>query len=275
MPFTTSHPAIILPLKQIWPRWWSLSGLMAGAMSPDLLYFLMMGTTERSFSHSWMGLFVFCVPAGMVFAFVFHRFFKRPFFGALPDPLDRFFSGLAASPFHIRSARDWLVLGMSVLVGALSHFFWDSWTHAHGAIASRIPLFLSYITVGGSSVQVTTILQHASTLVGGGMIVWYAVTGRIVPPRLSDYHPIPSHRKRRFWMFAFLGSLLAVVLALQIWCGGFGFWTIAHADRGTLIRAIGLGSWAGFFWATCLCGVRARREAEKHGRSRRYENVLK
>lgn len=275
MPFTTSHPAIILPLKQMWPRLFSLSGLMAGAMSPDLLYFLMMGTTERSFSHSWPGLFVFCVPAGVLFAIAFHRFFKRPFLQALPMPLDRFFSGLAESPFHLRSARAWMILAASVFVGALSHFFWDSWTHAHGVIASRIPLLLSYVTIAGRDVQVTTILQHSSTLAGMALILWYLLTGRLIPAPSRNHQPLAGKSKVRYWIVAGGGSVAAVAVALEIWCGGFGFWTFANADRGALIRALGLGSWAGFFWASCGYGALARRERVTDEFAMDYERVLK
>ena len=89
MPFTTSHPAIVLPLKMLKPRWFSLTGLMAGAMAPDLLYFLMMQTSYRGVSHSWLGLFVFCLPAGIAFSFAFHHLFKQPVIHNLPWPLDR------------------------------------------------------------------------------------------------------------------------------------------------------------------------------------------
>lgn len=275
MPFTTSHPAIILPLKHIWPRYFSLSGLMAGAMSPDLLYFLMMGTTERSFSHSWPGLFLFCLPAGVVFAFAFHRLFKRPFLAALPSGLDRFFSGLAYSRFDVCTVRAWLVLASSVLVGALSHFFWDAWTHAHGTIASRIPLFLSYVSILDREVQVTTILQHTSTLLGAGAILWYLVTGRLTPPAMTDYRSLESRRKWTYWIVAAVGSGVFALLALQIWAGGFGFWTLAHGDRGVVIRAIGLGSWAGFFWATCMYGLAARNGTVSYNEKVRYERILK
>ncbi|MBD3401774.1 DUF4184 family protein [candidate division GN15 bacterium] len=250
MPFTTSHPAIILPLKRIWPQYLSLSGLMAGAMSPDLLYFLMMGTTERSFSHSWPGLVVFCIPAGVVFTFAFHWLFKRPFLRALPAPLDRYFSGLAESRFSVRGRRAWLVLIGSVAIGALSHFFWDSWTHATGVLARQFPPLLSHVSILGRDMPVTTLLQHLSTLLGTATILGFLVTGRLIPKPIAAFRPRPTSVKLRYWAIGVTGSLLAVILSVEIWCGGFGVWSLTHCDRGTLIRSFGLGSWAGFFWAT-------------------------
>ena len=123
MPFTVSHPAIILPLKHLKPNWFSLSGLMVGAMSPDLIYFLTTITFYRGISHSWFGLFIFCLPAGLLFAVMFHWLFKYHFIMNLPSPLDKNLSGLAVSRFFPRNIRDWSVLIFSVIIGALSHFF--------------------------------------------------------------------------------------------------------------------------------------------------------
>jgi len=124
MPFTTAHPAIVLPLKQWFPHWFSLTGLMAGAMAPDLIYFLALRTDFRGLSHSWPGLFLITLPAGVVFSFVFHRYFKYSFIRHLPSPLDRFLSGLAQSGWCVVGAKAWVILVVSVLVGSLSHFFW-------------------------------------------------------------------------------------------------------------------------------------------------------
>ncbi|WP_262496247.1 DUF4184 family protein [Flavobacterium piscis] len=39
MPFTFSHPAIILPLKYLPKNWISLTGLIIGSLTPDFEYF--------------------------------------------------------------------------------------------------------------------------------------------------------------------------------------------------------------------------------------------
>ena len=150
MPFTTAHPAAVLPLKKIWPRWFSLTGLMAGAMAPDLQYFLLADTTHRGLSHSWVGLFAVCLPMGLAFSFAFHWLFKEAFIANLPRPLDRWLSGLAVSTFGPRSWSEWAVLVSSVLIGALSHFAWDSFTHLHGemALARARRAMMSGVAIG-------------------------------------------------------------------------------------------------------------------------------
>jgi hypothetical protein len=42
MPFTFAHPAIVLPLKHLPKRWYSLTGLIIGSMTPDFEYFIRM-----------------------------------------------------------------------------------------------------------------------------------------------------------------------------------------------------------------------------------------
>ncbi|WP_240482010.1 DUF4184 family protein [Flavobacterium psychrophilum] len=39
MPFTFSHPAIILPLRYLPRQWFSLTGLIIGSLTPDFEYF--------------------------------------------------------------------------------------------------------------------------------------------------------------------------------------------------------------------------------------------
>jgi len=249
MPFTIAHPALVLPLKRLWPRYFSLSGLMAGAMSPDLLYFLNLTTLNRGLSHSWIGLALFCVPAAVVFCFAFHRLFKYHFLINLPSPLDRFFSGLAMSKWGPVSARDWLVVVGSVLVGALSHFFWDSFTHASGVLARAIPLLSSTIEISGNEVGVTVIAQHCSTVGGMIAIIYFLARGWLTPPPVSSFQAVKSGRKLLFWLGTISSAFLfagMVVLAFE------RFWP-NHPVGSRIIW--GLSGWSGFFYSTAAYTV--------------------
>ena len=252
MPFTTSHPAIVLPLKQLWPRWFSLTGLMAGAMAPDLIYFLMLITAHRGVSHSWTGLFIFCLPAGIVFSVVFHNLFKYHFILNLPRPLDRFLSGFAASKFRIVGLRGWLVLAYSVLIGALSHFFWDSMTHEHGEIVRRIPFLLEKSVIFGITVPNYRIVQHLSTAFGALTILIYALRSNLIPAPLANP---PVRRPRRKLIFWIVGGMVAIAFAcLTIWL--YYDYSILRIDRRLLSYPVsstfGLAGWAGFFYFVCI-----------------------
>jgi hypothetical protein len=55
MPFTFSHPAIILPLAYLPKKWYSMTGLVIGSLVPDFEYFLRMSMAGYH-SHTIAGL---------------------------------------------------------------------------------------------------------------------------------------------------------------------------------------------------------------------------
>lgn len=71
IPFTCSHPALIIPL-----RWYGfvLSALIIGSMAPDFEYFIRFSTT-RTISHTIPGVFTFCLPAGFIVFLLYHKLF--------------------------------------------------------------------------------------------------------------------------------------------------------------------------------------------------------
>ena len=251
MPFTTSHPAAVLPLKQLWPRYFSLTGLAAGAMSPDLLYFLLADTAPHAFSHSWRGLFVFCLPAGIIFSFVFHRLFKYHAITALPWFLEQRFSGLSESRWSVTSVGGWLVLVGSVFVGALSHFLWDSFTHPAGDIARRIALLQQPVLVFGISRPVCRWLQHLSTLWGGLYVIFFLFRSHLVPPPTRS-HPLKRPAvKLLFWIGGGVASALGAFAMVSFYSDWYG-WGVMKG-HGLILAAstAGLASWAGFFYFVC------------------------
>jgi len=252
MPFTTSHPAIVLPLKSIWPRYFSLSGLFAGAMSPDLIYFLLCHTTARGFSHSWSGLFIFDIPAGIAFVFAFHYLVKRELILNLPKPFDQWLSGIALDEYSVGGRRGWVVLIFSVLVGALSHFFWDSFTHAEGEIVKMLPVLNTDVTFLGIRRSYSRWIQHASTIVGGLAVLWYVAKSKFIPKPHRSFIPRKGKRKFYFWMFT---STVSIVLAMTatIFYDHYYEYAIFSGHSGTMaFITIGLGSWAGIFWSCVI-----------------------
>lgn len=250
MPFTTSHPAAVLPLKQFFPRYFSLTGLMAGAMAPDLLYFLLLDTRHRGVSHSWVGLFTFCLPAGILFSFAFHWLFKYHVIMNLPQPLDRFFSGLALKRFKIKSPRQWLILAVSILIGAISHFFWDSFTHTQGELARMLPFLIREITILGITRPICTFLQHLSTISGGALVLIYALKSNLMPGPAIEKSINDKKRKLLFWIisvcFAAIFAICAMMLRDYSQYGHDKFLLLAN-----LFKTFGLASWAGFFYFVC------------------------
>ena len=252
MPFTTSHPAIVLPLKQIWPKWFSLTGLMAGAVAPDLPYFLLSITTYRGISHSWSGLFIVCFPAAIVFSFIFHKLLKYDAIINLPKPFDIKFSGLAVSEFKLQNCRDWIIFTISIFIGILSHFFWDSFTHPSGEIARMFPLLTENTTIFGITRSYARFLQHISTIAGGIAVLFFFFKSRFIPPTVFVKPVRKPKEKFLFWLgccsFAFLFAVTAVWFYNSLYD-----WQIENGyNRSLAWMSFGIGSWAGLFYIICL-----------------------
>ncbi len=170
MPFTFSHPAIVLPLIYLPKRWFSLTGLVVGSTIPDFEYFLRMGVESR-WSHSLEGIFYFDLPVGILFCFVFHCMIRNALFENLPYIIKARLIPFTKFNWMTYFQKNWLVVIASVLIGASSHVFWDSFTHAHRFFTNAIPALNNEVKIGPVSLPWHHFLQHLSTLVGGCFVL--------------------------------------------------------------------------------------------------------
>ena len=229
---------------------------MAGAMAPDLIYFVMLTTEWRYLSHTWLGLFLFCLPAGVIFSFVFHNWFKKPFITHLPSPLDKSLAGLAKSKWTIQGSRDWFVLVVSVLIGALSHFGWDSITHPDGAIVQAYPILNESITLFGTSRKICRIIQHLSSLSGGLVLLYYLLFDKNIVSRQVVAVQRNKAEKLKYWFGCMGFTVMLTFVAISFYNYIFS-WKIFAGYYLFLgfITAV-LSVWAGLFWWAVLWGFR-------------------
>jgi len=171
MPFTFSHPAIVLPLTYLPRQWLSLTGLVIGSLTPDFEYFLRM-RIKSNYSHTWDGLFWFDLPFGLLLAFLFHNIVRDSLFDNLPTFLRSRFSAFRQFDWNGYFKRNWLVVTISILIGATSHIFWDSFTHDHGYFVQTIPTLQNSVDFFGVQIPILKILQHSSTIIGGLVIAF-------------------------------------------------------------------------------------------------------
>ena len=255
MPFTISHPAAVLPLKILWPKRFSLTGLMAGAMAPDLLFFLLADTTERGYSHSWAGFFVFCIPAGVIFGLVFHRFFKYDAITNLPWFLERRLSGLADSHFALTRPADWITYVGSVMIGALSHFAWDSFTHPVGEMATMIPLLLEPVNVLGMSRPVCRWLQHLSTIWGGLAVLWFVMKPTYMPSPTRQRPLRGRLAKTAFWIGGIITAWACGITMIWLYNDLHNWRLDLGHNYHAALTTFGLATWAGLFYFVCTYGL--------------------
>jgi hypothetical protein len=171
MPFTFSHPAIVLPLTFLPKKWFSLTGLVVGSLTPDFEYFLRM-RVQSNYSHTGIGLFWFDLPIGIFIAFLFHNIVRNCLFDNLPPILNSRLSKFKQFEWNDYFKKNWLVVILSVLIGTVSHIFWDSFTHENGYFVQIIPELTNRVGFYSIQVPVFKILQHSSTLLGGLVIIF-------------------------------------------------------------------------------------------------------
>ncbi|MCC3152800.1 DUF4184 family protein [Hymenobacter sp. BT770] len=132
MPFTFSHPALVLLLLRKPTKWLSATGLLAGSVVPDFEYFLRMRKGLSYYSHTWTGLLWFDLPFAVLLTVLFHQVVRMPLLAHLPAPLSARFVPFSSLNWPQVLRNRWPVVLLSVLIGVLTHFGWDWFVHRSG-----------------------------------------------------------------------------------------------------------------------------------------------
>lgn len=209
MPFTFSHPAIVLPLNYLPKRWVSLTGLVIGSLTPDFEYFLRM-RIKSIYSHTLEGLFWFDLPLGLLLAFLFHNIVRDKLFENLPLFLKSRFIIFKQFNWNKYFIKNWLVVTTSILIGAISHLFWDSFTHNNGYFVEKITVLKNTIDILGLQIPIFKLLQHLSTLIGGFVIVFSIY--KLPVEKTEKESP-----KAKYWMILILSTL--AIVTIRFLCG--------------------------------------------------------
>ena len=171
MPFTFSHPAIILPLNYLPKKWISITGLIIGSITPDFEYFIRM-KVESIYSHTILGVFWFDLPLAIILSFIFHNLVKDEFVKNLPNVICQRFLKIKSLNWNLYFNKNWKIIIISILIGILSHLFWDGFTHENGFFVNKILILSKTIEVFNNKIKIFKILQHLSTLIGVIIIVF-------------------------------------------------------------------------------------------------------
>lgn len=231
MPFTFSHPAIILPLNYLPKKWFSLTALVIGSLTPDFEYFIRMDM-HSDFSHTALGLLWFDVPLGIILTFIFHNLIRDCLFDNLPLYFKSRFIIFNKLNWNSYFIKNWFVISISLLIGAASHNFWDSFTHEHAYAVDLFPVLKDSITLFNSQIPLYKIAQHSSTLLGALII-------SLVLIQLPK-HDVKNHViNYKYWMIliAIIFSIVITRLALGLNYKLYGI-VIVTAISATIIGLI-------------------------------------
>lgn len=216
MPFTFSHPAIVLPFlknKRV-----SATALIIGSMSPDFEYFFRM-KMQSEISHTFLGVLLIDLPLGFLVMFVFHQIIKKPLIENSPTFFKNRLAILKNSNWMDYFKKNVFTVLISFFLGAFSHLFWDSMTHWNGYLVQRIP-FLNEVVF---TVPIYKIAQHLSTVVGLGVLFVYFY-------KQPDEDKFIEETALKYWYMSF--SFAAVILAVRF---SFG---LPLAEIGSVIVSI-------------------------------------
>jgi hypothetical protein len=173
MPFTPAHPAIVLPFLKVNPRYVSATGLVIGSMAPDFEYFFKF-SVNSTFSHSLPGVVFFDIPVALLLALIFHLFVKQNLIRNLPPFLQRKFQPLLKFRFTSNLKSHYFPFITCSAIGALSHIFWDAFTHRSGYFARTLQFYNhNFVPYEGVYYPLWYVLQQVSSVVGLMIVIFY------------------------------------------------------------------------------------------------------
>lgn len=208
MPFTFSHPAIILPLSYLPKKWISLTGLVIGSITPDFEYFIRM-KVQSNYSHTFYGIFWFDLPLAILLSFIFHEFIRNSLFYNLPDFLKQRVIGFTLFKWKSHFKQNWIIILISILIGITSHLLWDGFTHNHGYFTDHISILKKSFTLFGNEITIWKIAQHLSSLIGG-----IAIVIALLKLPKSEIQKISNYKK--YWITIIICTVMISILRFSI-----------------------------------------------------------
>jgi hypothetical protein len=183
MPFTFSHPAIILPFRKVG----SVTALVVGSIVPDFQGFITLDV-DKKFSHSWTGAILLDVPLALLCCYIFHGVVRMP----LIDHLPRYFKSRFI-PFY---SFDWIAhvkenswnVFFSLIAGITSHLLWDQLTHP-----GLIPGMEEEVEILGISDPLFVFAQYACSI--PALILIFVVVHRLPVNNIEQEHS----NKKLYW----------------------------------------------------------------------------
>ncbi|MBA4148071.1 MAG: DUF4184 family protein [Verrucomicrobia bacterium] len=214
MPLTLAHPAAAVPFRRLGLP---LSALVVGSMSPDFAKIFTL-RPSANLGHSLDGIVWFCIPSGLLVLMLFHFLLKRPLIELLPGQCASRLAQFLDNT-RWRNVHNLPVVCAGLAIGAFTHLFWDSFTHADGWTAHHLPFLQQTVfELKGHEVKGYKLAQHGSTFVGMLLLTFWGGRWLYRAPASTDYKAV--------WPFNIpkVIMLMALFLTVTIPAVAFGFW---------------------------------------------------
>lgn len=242
MPFTIAHAVAILPFRKLPSSSLSLTALFVGSLVPDFEFFARM-TLYGVWGHEWAGIFYFDLPMGLLLCWLFHRYVRLPLVDHLPDYLYRRFAGYRELDWNIYLKSHPFQVVFGLLVGILTHFLLDNFTHEKEYIGILyVEQLNAKFTILNKDVPVYHILQILVSAIGMLVIFYYI---HFTPSRSIQNEYTTPQVRFRFWMSV-------TILGLFI---GYLRWVVGIPDEKPFEQFLVI-SISAFLWSISLISAR-------------------
>jgi hypothetical protein len=205
MPFTFSHPAILLPFFK--NKKYSITALIVGSMAPDFEFFFRM-RTQSEISHTFLGLLLIDLPLAIIVTFLFHGIIKKPFLANSPVFIQSRLVELNHSNWFEYFRKNKRIVFLSFFLGAFSHFLLDSLSHWDGYMVQRVSFFNKVFF----SFPLYEWIQYSTSVIGLVIVVWYFF--RMPKQVISD-----TTISIIFWVIAFIITAITIYIRFTIVVG--------------------------------------------------------
>lgn len=205
MPFTFSHPAVILPFKFIGKKYFSITGLVVGSMVPDFEYFIRF-ENRSYFSHTWAGIFWFDLPMGLLICFLFHNLVRNPLVLNLPYAFYVRLSRFTQINWNRLFKEKWLTVICSIIIGTFTHIISDRLTHKSSNLVSTVPALIEFQEFTDSPKSIYRIIQITYSVIGLALCfftVWRMPSNKRISYQKPDI---------RYW--AILSGIFSLMLTV-------------------------------------------------------------
>jgi hypothetical protein len=203
MPFTPAHVAAVLPvLGRRRPRWAVPSALVIGSMGPDVLYFVPINS-HREFSLSLTGVLTLDLALGLLFV----RLWRMVAAPVVRDLVPTTVRARIPAPYA-PTAHEWRWAGPGVVVGSLTHVFWDAFTHSDGWGVRHLPVLTDPLVGGLPAFKVA---QYGSGVVGVVLVLGHGLRALAEASPDHDDSPLATPQER--------ASAWLVLLVVPSVCG--------------------------------------------------------
>ncbi|MEI9958109.1 MAG: DUF4184 family protein [Ferruginibacter sp.] len=231
MPFTFSHPAIVLPFCKSKKIQLSITGLIMGSIVPDMEFLFQLRETDI-FGHTWLGIIWFDIPVAIILCFVFHVIVRNALVINLPKQIRQRFTSFIPFNWGSYFNQNKLRVLISVVIGIFSHLFLDSFTHKYGHIANTSKLFFYKLSFLNYHVPVFMVLQIAFSLFGALYILLFIL-------RMKKESGVePANNILGYWTSFFITAILIIALRFIIYNKHQSTADIVIAITGSFVYAL-------------------------------------